>query len=81
MILAQAVNVELSRGGRVESQTDLQVIVVRGKRPNHVLHAILTFFTCLLWGIVWLAIGLTEKEHRVSLMVDEYGEVYRQQLT
>jgi hypothetical protein len=24
------------------------------QKPNHVLHAILTIFTCFLWGVVWL---------------------------
>ena len=25
--------------------------------PNHLLHAFLTVFTCLLWGIVWLVVA------------------------
>lgn len=28
-------------------------------KPNHVLHAILTIFTCFLWGIVWLILSAT----------------------
>ena len=26
-------------------------------KPNHVLHAILTIFTCFLWGIVWIMLS------------------------
>ncbi len=25
--------------------------------PNHILHAILTIFTCFLWAIVWIAVS------------------------
>ncbi|MFC7310355.1 hypothetical protein ACFQVC_39860 [Streptomyces monticola] len=75
--LDRAVNELVSVGWRVESRTQTQAVLARGHRPNHVLHAILTIFTCLLWGIVWLIIGLTQKEERQSLTVDPYGRVLR----
>jgi hypothetical protein len=42
-------------------------------RPNHVLHAILTIFTCLLWGIVWLLMP-SRPERRISWVADEAGQ-------
>lgn len=76
--LAQAVAQSVASGGRVESQSDFQAIIVYGQRVNHTLHAILTIFTCLLWGIVWIIVATTGGEKRSVLMVDEYGNILRQ---
>jgi len=62
-------------GWRVESQTDFQVVLVKGHRPNHVLHLILSIVTLGLWLIVWLIVALVSKERRMVLTVDEAGEV------
>jgi hypothetical protein len=29
---------------------------------NHVLHAILTIFTCFLWGIVWVILAISANQ-------------------
>ena len=55
-------------------------MLVQGKPVNHVLHAILTIFTCALWGIVWIVLSLTGGEKRYQLIVDEYGNVHWQNL-
>ena len=47
---------------------------------NHTLHAILTIFTCLLWGIVWAIIAATGGEKRQMVVVDEFGNVLWQKL-
>jgi uncharacterized membrane protein YhaH (DUF805 family) len=57
VILAQQLQTAAARGLRIESQSEFQAVLVEGKPVNHVLHAILTIFTCLLWGIVWAIIG------------------------
>ncbi|MBD3941641.1 DUF4234 domain-containing protein [Microbacterium sp. NEAU-LLC] len=79
--LAQAVVREVAARGRVESQTAHNAIIVTGKRPNHVLHLILTIVTGGLWGIVWIIVALSTREHRLALSVDAYGNIVRQQLT
>lgn len=79
-ILAQQVQFAGAQGWRVESQSDFQAFLATGQRPNHVLHAILTIFTCLVWGIVWAVIAITGGIKREMLAVDEYGNVHRQQL-
>jgi hypothetical protein len=53
-----------------------EVVMKRGKRPNHVLHLILSLLTLGLWAIfVWLPIGLFGGEKRFVLRVDQTGQV------
>ena len=61
-----------SQGMRVESQSDFQAILVKGKPCNHVLHGILTFFTAGMWGIVWI-IKFIGREKRQIVNVDAFG--------
>lgn len=63
------------QGGRVESQTDFQAVVVTGKKVNHVLHLILTLVTFGLWAIVWLGLAVFGGESRHMVSVDVYGQV------
>ena len=63
------------QGWGVQSQTDFQAVLVKGSKPNHVLHLVLTLLTVGLWAIVWIALALIgSKKHRV-IQVDEYGNV------
>jgi len=75
LILDWAVNQRIATGWRVESRSETQAIMLRGKPVNHVLHAILTVFTCLVWGIVWLVLIATNRVERVALTVDASGHV------
>ncbi len=74
-LLARAITGALARGGRVESQSDYQAVIVIGKPVNHLLHGILTFITFLFWGIVWIILAVTGGEKREVITVDEYGNV------
>jgi hypothetical protein len=80
VLLAQQLQTAAARGLRIESQSDFQAVLVEGKPVNHVLHAILTIFTCLLWGIVWAIIAGTGGEKRQMVVVDEFGNVLWQNL-
>jgi hypothetical protein len=79
-LLSNAVQSEVIQGSRVQSQTDFQCVLVKGKPVNHTLHLILTIVTCSAWGLVWLILWLTGGEKRLVVSVDEYGNVLRQQL-
>jgi hypothetical protein len=79
-LLAESIQREVVQGARVESQSEFQAVMVKGERPNHTLHAIITLFTCGLWGIVWIVIGLTGGERRTMVVVDEYGNALVQNL-
>lgn len=80
VILSQQLQTAAARGLRIESQSDFQAVLVEGKPVNHVLHAILTIFTCLLWGIVWAIVAATGGEKRKMVVVDEFGNVLWQNL-
>jgi hypothetical protein len=74
-LLARALQTQIAQGARIESQSDFQAVVVKGKHINHVLHLIITLFTFFLWGIVWLILAVTGGEKRSIVSVDEYGNV------
>ena len=72
--LARTIAGLLAQGGyRVESQSDYQAILIRGRPVNHVLHLLLTFFTLSTWALVWLALVLFGGEKREIVQVDEWG--------
>jgi hypothetical protein len=78
--LAQQLQQAATRGLRVESQQDYQAVLIEGKPVNHILHAILTVVTCLVWGLVWAVIAATGGEKRHQLLVDDFGNVHWQNL-
>jgi len=77
LILINAVAAEVARGARVESQSDYQAVVVRGKRPNHVLHLLLSLVTVGLWIPVWIVLAIVKHEKRTVIRVDQCGNVQR----
>lgn len=64
-----------SRGYRMESRSEFQATVVRGKPPSHVLHLLLSLVTLGLWLIVWALVALGPGEERFVLVVDERGHL------
>jgi hypothetical protein len=79
-MLAQQLQGAVARGMRIESQSDYQAVLVEGKPVNHVLHAIITIFSCGLWGIAWIVMAITGGEKREMIVVDEFGNVQLQKL-
>uniref|UniRef100_A0AAU3H149 DUF8108 domain-containing protein n=1 Tax=Streptomyces sp. NBC_01401 TaxID=2903854 RepID=A0AAU3H149_9ACTN len=75
LILDWVVSRRVAAGWRVESRSGSQAVLVRGQPVNHVLHALLTVFTCCLWGVVWGVLVLTNDVERVALTVDAQGQV------
>ena len=78
--VGRAIHTQVAQGARVESQGDYQGILVKGHRPNHVLHLVLTLVTFGLWGFVWLAAAVFGGEKRTSVNVDEWGNTNVQRL-
>ena len=74
-LLARTVAGQVASGARVESQSDFQAVLVRGKPVNHVLHLILTLVTLFLWAVIWIALAIFGGEKRSLVTVDEYGNV------
>lgn len=73
--LAQVIAQQSAQGWRVESQSDYQAVLVKGKPTNHLLHLVLTFLTFGLWLFVWPVVVLINREQRKVLTVDDYGNV------
>lgn len=62
-------------GYRVAVHDGDRAIIVNGQPVNHVLHAILTIFTCGLWLLVWLLVIASGGEKRRAIHIDEYGNL------
>ena len=74
--LSLRVSSMVSRDGmRVESQSDYQAVLVKGKRVNHILHLILTLITLGMWGFVWILLVIIGGERRSVVRVDEFGNI------
>lgn len=78
--LAQAVQAQVVQGGRIESQSDFQAVIIKGKPVNHVLHLILTLVTFSFWLWVWIALAIFAGEKKSIVSVDEYGNVLVQKV-
>lgn len=82
--LQQAIVGATAQGWRLQSAGPTQAVMINGQTggTNHVLHLLLSLFTCGLWLIVWLCIVLftTENPQRSLLItVDAVGNVSYQQ--
>lgn len=74
-IIGRQVSMMAAQGMRVESQSDFQAILIKGKPINHILHLILTICTLGVWGIVWAAMYFLGGQKRQIVSVDEFGNV------
>jgi hypothetical protein len=72
-LLARTVTGQLASGARIESQSDYNAVVVRGKPVNHVLHLIISLVTLSFWIPVWIILAIVGGEKRSMVTVDEYG--------
>jgi hypothetical protein len=59
---------------RIKSRAPHHAVMVHASGPNHLVHALITLFTCGLWVIAWIPFA-TQRGHQVSLHVDPYGNV------
>ncbi len=72
-ILEEKILMEQAGGKRLESQMGFQAVLVTEKKPNHLVHLILTVLTGGLWALIWIFVVLSSKDRREILQVDEYG--------
>lgn len=54
---------------------ETQATLRRGKRPNHVLHLLLSLVTVGLWVLVWAWLAIVKHERTVTLTVDAWGNI------
>jgi hypothetical protein len=50
------------------------VLVKQGGKVNHLLHFVITCFTCGFWIFIWIYLALVKaKEQRVRISIDDAG--------
>jgi len=72
-ILRNYIVKQVARGGKVEIQENFSAVLVWGKKPNHILHLILSLITVGFWLIVWLLLSMSMRVSRTLYTIDEYG--------
>ena len=55
---------------------DDAVTVAYRRTVTHRGHLVLTLATFGLWGLVWAAVALSDRESRVRYVVDAWGNVW-----
>jgi hypothetical protein len=77
--LSRAISSKTMQGWNVVDRNEAEcqaVLMLPGKRVNHVLHFLVTIFTCLIYAIVWIIILVNQKkEKRVRITIDVYGQM------
>jgi hypothetical protein len=62
----------------VQIHTDFQAVLTHNKRPNHILHFILTILLFGFWLIIWIIITLKNSKRYLTINVDEFGNTHIQ---
>lgn len=77
--LDAAIEQAVGNGGRLETHTPNLAVIVYGcgNILLHITFAVLTLFTCGFFVFPWIAWANTNREHRVTLEVDPYGNIIR----
>lgn len=74
-IMQQALRDLQFSGWRIEMVDGPRAVVVTGAPVNHILHLLISFFTCGLWLPVWgllAALGGVKRRH---VYIDDYGNL------
>lgn len=59
----------------------IAVLVKQGEKVNHILHFLISVFTCGLWVIVWLFLVLVKsQEQRIKISIDNAGNVLEEKI-
>lgn len=75
-LLDAAVVRAVAKGARVEWQSGSRAVVVFGGRVNNLVHAVIAVLTAGIWLIGWIIIMVRNRERRVVLEVDRFGELH-----
>lgn len=74
-ILRKAVLGYVSSGWKLVFESEFESVLEIGKRPNHVLHLLLSIFTLGFWIFVWIFLSLFSRPRRITISVDAYGNI------
>ncbi len=87
-LLAEAIQMQVIAGARIESRAEFQAVLICGREVLHIPHFLATAFLGIVaysWGsmvvalvavtsgALWLALALRGGEQRIVVRVDEFG--------
>jgi hypothetical protein len=73
--LDRTLQIQEAQGWRIETRSDVQATIAKGKPLNNMLHLLLTIVTVGIWGIVWASLAITGGVKRRTITIDEDGNV------
>lgn len=73
--LAREVGNQARAGWRVQSQTDYQAVLAKGKRTSHGLHIFLSIITIGFWIPVWILMTVLNRDRQKVVEVDAFGNL------
>jgi hypothetical protein len=74
-ILGNAIMRQVALGWRIESQIENHAVMATGGEVNHAAHLIASILTCGIWVPIWVILGVTGGEKRLTITVDPHGVV------
>ena len=74
-VLDGAVATMVAAGGRLETRSERQAIVMFGKPMNHTVHMVLAVITLGVWLPFWFIATATHKYTRAILTLDDDNEI------
>lgn len=75
VILGTTIMRQVARGWRIESQFDNHAVMATGGQVNHPAHLLATLLTCGAWLPIWVILGVTGAEKRMSITITPEGVV------
>ena len=72
-ILQKLLAEESRHGWKVQHESSFFASLVKGKRPNHILHLLLSIVTLGFWLPVWVILGISMGERNQTIEVDRFG--------
>ena len=75
-ILEKRIVFEVARGARLTYQGEFEAVFELGKRPNHILHLLLSIVTFGIWLLVWLIISMGSGVQSYTLSIDKFGNTH-----
>jgi hypothetical protein len=73
--LTSFISKQTNKGWRVQSRSDYEAQLIKGKPTNHLLHLILSIVTLGFWIPVWIGVALFAGQKEWYVTVDEFGNV------
>lgn len=76
-LLEHEIAKSVGNGATISYRTADLAVLTYGQPVNHAVHAIVTIFMCGLWLPFWLLFAFVGGQQRVTVWVDDHGQVQR----